>query len=156
MSSIDGDATVIDAEVVSSHASHDEDQSQVLLSLEEMIKTHINSIDRMQNELKEARQMFEDGFINDPTFREIAQKAKEAADLKSQTRQQLLKQPSVATLHSKIKNLSADVKERKAALSDYLLEYQRLAQANEIEGYDGEIREIINQARLIKRFSKKK
>ena len=81
MSSIDGDATVIDAEVVSSHASHDEDQSQVLLSLEEMIKTHINSIDRMQNELKEARQMFEDGFINDPTFREIAQKAKEAAEI---------------------------------------------------------------------------
>lgn len=156
MSSYDDSTTPSPEVSVNENIPAPSDQAQVLLSLEEMIKTHINSIDRMQNELKEARQMFEDGFINDPTFREIAQQAKDAANLKSQTRQQILKQPTVAQLQSKIKNLATDIKERKEALSDYLLEYQRMAGVNEIEGYDGEIREIINQAKLIKKFSKDK
>lgn len=147
---------VVDAEEVSSTPSSlSDDQSTVLLSLDEMIKTHIQSIDRLRNELKEQKQMFEDGFVNDPAFRELSLAAKEAADLKSATRQQLLKQPTVATLSSKIKSISSEIKEKKLALSDYLLEYQRMAGVNEIEGYDGEVREIVNEAKLIKKLRQK-
>jgi len=148
---------VVDAQEVSSTpTSLSDDQSTVLLSLDEMIKTHIASIDRLKTELKEHKQMFEDGFINDPTFRELSQAAKDAADIKSAARQQLLKQPTVATLSSKIKSLASEVKEKKLALSDYLLEYQRMAGVNEIEGYDGEVREIINEAKLIKKMKQQR
>ena len=58
------------------------------------------------------------------------------------------------SLAQKIKDFNTDLKEKKTALSDYLLEYQRMSGATEIEGHDGQIREIINNAKLIKRSSR--
>jgi hypothetical protein len=75
--------------------------------------------------------------------------------VKATTRQQIASQPSVIAIANKVKSLGQDIKERQAALSDYLLEYQRMTGANEIEDNDGQIREIINSAKLIKRSSKK-
>lgn len=127
----------------------------LLLNLEEMIKNHITSIDKFREEQKKLREMFEDSFNNNPIYRENTEKAKEALKVKATTRQQIASQPSVISIQQKLKGLSQDVKERQAALSDYLLEYQRLTGANEIEDNEGQIREIINSAKLIKRSSKK-
>lgn len=126
----------------------------VLLSLEEMIKNNISAIDKLNDELKKQRQMFADNFINDATYREQEEKAKEAAKIKNQTRQQILKQPAIATIAEKIKSVSQDLRERKAALSDYLLEYQRMTGATEIEDNDGQLRTIVNDAKLVKRSAK--
>lgn len=130
-------------------------QAAVLLNLQEMIKNHIESLDKLRVEQKKQREMFEDSFNNNPTYRENAEKAKEAVKVKATTRQQIASQPSVIAISNKIKGLSQDIKERQAALSDYLLEYQRMTGANEIEDNDGQIREIINSAKLIKRSNKK-
>lgn len=130
-------------------------QAAVLLNLEEMIKSHIASLDKLRVEQKKHREMFEDSFNNNPTYRENAEKAKEAIKVKATTRQQIASQPSVIATANKIKALSQDIKERQNALSDYLLEYQRMTGANEIEDDEGQIREIINSAKLVKRSSKK-
>jgi len=58
------------------------------------------------------------------------------------------------SLAQKIKDFNTDLKEKKAALSDYLLEYQRMSGATEIEGHDGKVRDIVNNAKLIKRSSR--
>ena len=130
-------------------------QATVLLNLEEMIKSHIASLDTLRTEQKKHREMFEDSFNNNPTYRENAEKAKVAIKVKATTRQQIASQPSVIAITNKIKSISQDIKERQSALSDYLLEYQRMTGANEIEDNDGQIREIINSAKLIKRSAKK-
>ena len=53
---------------------------------------------------------------------------------------------------NKAKSINADLKEKKQSLSDYLLEYQRMAiDVNEIEGYDGEVREIVHLAKVVKK-----
>ena len=130
------------------------DQATVLLSLEELIKNHIQSLDKLRDELKTHREMFSDAFENNETYRENTAKVKEANKVKSQTREQIIKQPAMQSLGEKIKTLSSDLKEKQGALSDYLLEYQRMTGATEIEGYDGEMREIINNAKLIKRSSR--
>lgn len=127
----------------------------ILLNLEEMIKNYIQSIEKLKEEKKKHAEMFEDAFVNNPVYRENSEKAKEALKVKATTRQQIASQPSVIALGVKIKDLSRDLKERQVALSDYLLEYQRLTGANEIEDNDGQIREIINSAKLIKRSAKK-
>lgn len=142
-----------DTETVATSST--EDQATVLVSLGELIKSHIQSIDRMRNELKEQRQMLEDGFINSEAFRTVAEEAKTTAKKKAEVRHQIMQQPGVAIISQKIKSLSTEVKEKQMALSDYLLEYQRMAGVNEVEGYDGEVREIINQAKLVKKASKK-
>lgn len=144
---------VIEAEVVSDSGATG--QAAVLLNLEEMIKNYIGSLDKLRVEQKKHREMFEDSFNNNPTYRENAEKAKEAIKVKATTRQQIASQPSVIVITNKLKGFSQDIKERQSALSDYLLEYQRMTGANEIEDNDGQIREIINSAKLIKRSSKK-
>ncbi|MEK7605322.1 MAG: hypothetical protein AAB478_02230 [Patescibacteria group bacterium] len=127
----------------------------ILLNLEEMIKNYIQSLDKLREEKKKIGEMLEDSFVNNPVYRENAEKAKEALKVKATTRQQIASQPSVIALSLKVKGLNSDIKERQVALSDYLLEYQRLSGANEIEDAEGQIREIINSARLIKRTAKK-
>jgi hypothetical protein len=129
-------------------------EAEVLLSLEEMIKNHIEGIDKLRNELKQQREMFEDAFNNNPTYRENSEKVKEVNKVKSQTRQQIMNQPAVMQLSNKIKSARAEIKERQGALSDYLKEYQRMTGATEIEGRDGKIREIVNDAKLVVRADK--
>ena len=129
-------------------------EAEILLSLEEMIKNNIESIDKLRNELKQQREMFEDAFNNNPTYREHSERVKEVNKVKSQTRQQILNQPAVLDLSNKIKSNRSEIKERQGALSDYLKEYQRMTGANEIEGRDGKIREIINDAKLVVRTTK--
>lgn len=151
------DIEIEEAEIVSEeNASGDSDQASVLVSLGELIKSHIQSLDRLRSELKEQKQMMEDGFINNEAYRQTAEEAKEAAKKKGEVRHQITQQPGVQVIHQKVKSLSLDVKEKQMALSDYLLEYQRMAGVNEVEGYDGEVREIVNQAKLVKKSSKSK
>jgi len=126
----------------------------IILDLEKLIKNHISSIDRIKIELKKHREMLEDVFINDPTYKLHAEKAKEANKLKSSTKQQIARQPNVANLLSKVKGMREEVKGLEGALSDYLREYQRLSGVNEIEGEDGEVREIVYVAKLVKRSSR--
>ena len=127
--------------------------SEILLNMEGLIKGHISTIDKLSEEAKKLKDMLDDIFSNDPTFQEHDKLAKEAAKVKQNTKQQILKQPQAADLDKKVKDLKADIKENQASLSDYLQEYARMAGVNEIEGDDGEMREIVYSARLIKKSS---
>ena len=53
------------------------DQATVLLSLEELIKNHIQSLEKLQDELKKHRQMFADAFENNESMRELDKQVKE-------------------------------------------------------------------------------
>jgi hypothetical protein len=50
-----------------------------------------------------------------------------------------------------------EIKELKGALSNYLQQYQKIADTDQIESEDGEVRQIVYSARLVKlsnKFSK--
>jgi hypothetical protein len=123
----------------------------VLISLEGTIKNHISMIDKLEEDLDKHASMLKDIFENDPTFKEHSEKAKEASRIKMQTRQQILKQPQAADLNEKVKSMKSQIKELDGALSDYLREFQRMSGVNEIEGEDGELREIVYVAKLVKK-----
>ncbi|MEK7092599.1 MAG: hypothetical protein AAB907_03165, partial [Patescibacteria group bacterium] len=144
-----------DGEIVETSPTTSSNDAQVLLNLESLIKNNVASVDKLTEELKALRQMFADAFNNDPTYKELEEKAKDAIKAKTSTKSQLLRQPSVMQAGEKIKSISSEIREKKDALSEYLLEYQRLSGVNEIEGHDGEVREIIHSAKLIKKASKK-
>lgn len=130
-----------------------ENNSQILLNMESLIKGHISTIDKLSEEAKKLKDMLDDIFANDPTFQEHDKLAKEAAKVKTGTKQQILKQPQAADLDKKVKELKSELKENRASLSDYLQEYARMSGVNEIEGDDGEVREIVYSAKLIKKSS---
>lgn len=137
-------------------ATDKNDSAQILIDLESMIKSSISGIDFKKTELKKLNDMTTGFLEQDPTYQEHEKAAKEAARVKNATKSQLLKQPSVAQTISKAKELKAELKETQDGLSDYLREYQRMSGSNEIEDDNGEMREIVYTAKLIRRSAKTK
>src|SRR5215469_7413123 len=72
------------------------DQASALLNLEDLIKNHIEAIDKLKIELKQQREMYEDSFNSNPTYREHVEKVKDVTKAKNSVRQEISKQPSVA------------------------------------------------------------
>ncbi len=157
---MDDQDNVIDGQVVDDASAASQvqnaNQAEVLISLEQLIKSHITSIDKLRNDLKTQKQMLDDVYINDAVYKQNQEKSKEAAKVASTTKAQISRQPSVSAMSVKIKQMSTDLKDKQNALSDYLLEFQRMAGVNEIEGEDGEVRDIINLAKLKKRYAPEK
>lgn len=130
------------------------DDASVVMNMESMIKTLIASQERLKEQLEKHQDLLDAIFDNDTTYQEHSAAAKEAAKIKSATKQQILKQPQAADLANKVKTLRSELKENKASLSDYLREFQRMSGINEIEGNDGEIREIVFTAKLVNKSSR--
>lgn len=130
-----------------------EDQANALLSLEELIKNHIESIDKLKIELKQQREMYEDSFNSNPTYRENDEKVKEVSKAKNSVRAEISKQPAVATLAQKVKDLRFDMNEKSKTLSDLLQDYREQTGATSIETRDGKVLEIVSTSRLVRRNS---
>lgn len=144
---------ITDAEIVgeTTVAPSGDSSAQVLINMEGMIKNYMSSIDRLSAEVKKHKEMLDDIFANDSTFRDHKEKSTEAAKVLAGTKAQILKQPQAADLAEKVKTLKSELKESQDALSDYLQEYARMSGVNEIEGEDGYVREIVYTAKLIRR-----
>ena len=130
------------------------DQASAMLNLEELIKNHIDSIDKLKEEMKQAREMFEDSFNNNPTYKEHLEKVKEVSKAKNSVRQQIAKQPSVATLEQKVKDIRFDINENGRTLSDLLQDYKEQTGATSIETRNGQVLEIVSTSKLVRRNSK--
>lgn len=126
-------------------------QAIVLQNLEGMIKSNISQIDKLAQDLKTQNEMLTSIFENDETYKAHAAAAKEASRVKTGTKNEILKRADVAHVNEKVKGLRAEIAELKDAQSSYLQEFARMSGSNEIEGEDGEVREIVYTARLIKR-----
>jgi phenylalanyl-tRNA synthetase alpha subunit len=130
-----------------------ENQGQLMVDMENLIRNHITGIDTLQTEAKKYKEMLDDILAANEPYQELLKKANEASKDKNKQRAEVLKQPHAKELSDKIKELRGEAKEKQEALSDYLQEYQRISGVDEIEGEDGELRKIIYSARLIKALS---
>lgn len=130
------------------------DQAAILISLEELIKNHIESIAKLKEELKAQREMHEDSFNNDPVYREHDEKVKEATKAKLSVKKQIGSQPSIALLAQKVKDLRTDLSEKNQTLSDLVADYKEKTGATQIETRDGKILEIVSTVKLVNRSSK--
>lgn len=130
------------------------DQVMGLLSLEELIKGHIESIEKLKGQIRESREMFEDSFVNNPTYKEASDKLKDVSKSRNSVRQQIAKQPSVSQLAQKVKDLRFDLNEQQKTLSDLLQDYHEQTGLNQIETRDGQTMEIVSTSRLVRKSSK--
>jgi predicted nuclease with TOPRIM domain len=145
----EGEDQVMSSDIESGDAGAD--KATMLLSLEELIKNHIESSDKLKEEIKKTREMFDDSFNNNPTFREADERLKEVSKGRSSVKQQIVKQPSVAVLAQKVKDLRFDLSEQMKTLSDLLQDYHEQTGATQIEARNGQIMEIVSTARLVKK-----
>lgn len=148
----ESEEAIEEGEVVSESGTIPDDQAQILLSLEEMIKSNIASSDKLVEEKQKLTESLTDALQNDAQYKQASDTVKEATKTRSVIRSQIMGKAGIIEMATKAKALAAEIKEKKQSLSDYLLEYQRMAtNVNEIQGYDGEIREIVHQAKLVKK-----
>ena len=145
------DPKIVDGEIVAESSASPSNQKAVseMLNLEQLMKTTLTSIEKLKDELKLQREMFEDSFKNDETYIEHDKLAKEAARIRAATKKQLLKQPSVMILAEKVNDLRQGIKENQAFLSDYLQQWQKLSNASEIETEDGRTLRIVVISKLV-------
>lgn len=125
-----------------------------LFTIENLIKTHISHIDTVKIELSKQIEMMDDILNNDSSYKEASDEVKEINKKKTEAKQNLLKSPSNASLNQKIKDMRQELKELKGALSGYLQQYLKIADTDQIESEDGEVRQIVYSAHLIKLSSK--
>lgn len=148
---VDGDDGESTLQVSTMEPGEVNDDVSALLSLEELIKNHIESMEKLRVELKKNREMLDDSFNNNPTYREHVEKVKEVTKGKSSVKQQIAKQPSVALLDQKVKDLRFDINEKNKTLSDLLSDYKEQTGATSIETRNGQVLEIVSTSKLVKK-----
>jgi ribosomal 50S subunit-associated protein YjgA (DUF615 family) len=127
-----------------------------LLSVERAIKEHIVQIEKLKEETQPQKEMLESYIENNETYKKVADIAKKAATEKGKIKKELLKNPTQAAIVEKLKEAKEEAKGLQEALSYYLREYQRLTGANEFEGEDGELRQIVYVAKLVRKTNLEK
>ncbi len=142
---------ITDGELVSSSKATQVSGGEILMNMEGLIKNYIASIDKLEDEAKKHKEMLDDIFENDTTFKQHSDEAKEAAQKKQKTKAEILKRPQAAELNEKIKSMKSQISEQQNSLSDYLQQYAQMAGVNEIEVEDGSIREIVYTAKLVRK-----
>lgn len=130
-------------------------QTEEFLNLESLIRSYLTKIEGLRKDLKQNKEIYDDSFNGDAVYNEQAEKAKEAAKVKSSTKMEILKRPELAEVSSKIDELRAEIKEAEEILSDYLLQFQKSTGLNEIETNEGETMIIVTKARLVKGSTEK-
>lgn len=143
--------SVQDADVIAPEVSSDSPSADTVLELENMIKNTVTVIDRNKNELKKYKEMLESALLNDSTYKEAADKAKEANKEKGKAKAAVMQNPATKQIAEKVKDMTQENKDLATAQSEYLREYAKLSGTNEIEGDDGEVREIVYIAKLVKK-----
>jgi len=125
--------------------------AMTLVSVESSIKHNLAQIAKTRADLKVQKEMVDSFLENDPLYMEHAKVAKDAASQKSATKQKLLKQPHAATVVDMITSLREEMRVAQEALSYYLGEYQRMTGFNEFEDENGEVKQIVYVAKLVKK-----
>lgn len=144
----------VSVEYISEDTQAENNKMNVLMNLEGVIKGYIAKLEQLQNEMRQQKEMLEDVLNNDPTYKLHSDAVKEANKIKSATKQQIMKQAQAALIASKIKEMKEEMNTMHIALPEYLQQYQQLSGVNEIEGNDGEMREIVYSAKLVKKAKK--
>lgn len=140
---------IVEAEVVQGDLTEPEGAEE-LLNLTGLIKTYISKISGMEEALQKAQEMLNDILESSETFREHTKLAKEAAGVKSKTRQQIMSQPQARDLDAKVKDAKASLKEMKNTLSEYLTDYARITGSNEFEDEVGQLHKIVTIVKLVR------
>ena len=127
------------------------DSVKTQLSVEELIKTLITRIARLKEDLKPVNEMLNDLLNNNEEYRLAADEAREATRKKSAIKKKVLSTPGGKMATDEVNGLRGQLKEAQESLSSYLADYQRLTGSNEIEGEDGELRQIVYAAKLVRK-----
>lgn len=125
-----------------------------LVALEGLVLNYIDKIEKHQEILRNKREMLESNLENDPNYQEAAKLAKESSKKKQEEKSRIIRQPEVEKIYTDVKDGQAQLKSMRESLSNHLQNYGKLSGTNQLEDADGQVREIIYTAKVVKRSNK--
>jgi hypothetical protein len=124
-----------------------------LIALEGLILNYINKIEKHQELLRSKKEMLESNLENDPQYQEASKQAKEAGKKKQEEKARIIRQPEVEKIYADVKDGQAQLKIMRDSLSNHLQNYGKLSGTNQFEDEEGQVREIVYTAKVVKRSS---
>lgn len=121
----------------------------VSLSLENLIRGHLGTLEKLKVQIAEQSDMLSNVLLNDATFKQHEEDAKKATKVKTATKAEIMKRPEVMQVSNKIKAAREELKEQQQTLSELLAEYIRTTGLDSIEMEDGKIKKIVTTAKLV-------
>lgn len=137
--------------VIADHTPPENNEAQVLLDLESLIKTNVDNLSRAKSEIKKLNEMVESALMNDEAYRTAKEDSTKTNKQRLSIKVAILSQPANKQLVEKIKELKEETKGATGAQSDYLREYHRMSGSTQLELFDGQMMEIVPVYKLIKR-----
>lgn len=122
-----------------------------IYTVESAIKLRSKKLSELKEKQKKVSEMLKSYLENDAEYVEAAKIAKDAAAKKNGIKKRLLSLPEAQGLAEKIEEIRDEKRELQESLSYYLSEFSRLSGTNEIEDENGELKQIVYMARLVKR-----
>lgn len=122
-----------------------------LVALEGLIINYITKIEKHQEILGEKKEMLESNLENDPNYQEAAKLAKEASKKKQEEKARIIRQPEVEKIYADVKDGQTQLRTMKDSLSNHLQNYGKISGTNQFEDEEGQVREIVYTAKVVKR-----
>lgn len=140
----------VDVEEQTSPSGESSD-AELMINLGNLINSNLTEIDKIEADLANQKEMLDSVLENDATYKDHAERAKEASRIKTATKKEIFKRPNVSHVVVKLNELKDDIKNTKEELSQYVQEYARVSGQNYFEAADGSIQEIVYVAKLRKK-----
>ncbi len=126
------------------------ENTDALTSVLNLIKRANTAIEEAKKTLAVNKEMVDDALGTDPAYRTENEKVKQATKARTAVKQQILRRPELTAANAKVKDARTQLKDLRETLSEYLQEYQRITGEKTIEDENGEVKEIIYTARLVR------
>lgn len=121
------------------------------MEIESMIHRNLAEIDKLRDQVKTQKEMYDSTIENDAAYAEQAEKEKEVKKATYAIKQKLTKQLSVMEITEKMKDLKEEMKDVQDTISGLAEEYERVSGTNQIMKENGEVLEIVKIYKLQKR-----
>lgn len=126
------------------------------LTLTAQINLFISRIERLKEDAKPLREMLASMLDNSDEYKLAVNEAKKVNGKKNEIKRQILSTPAGKEVDEKIRSNKQELVDAQDALSYYLREYSAQTGLNEFEGEDGELRQIVYVAKLVRKTNLQK
>ena len=128
-----------------------DNQAADLIALEGLILNYISKIEAHQELLRNKKEMLESNLENDSAYQEASKLTKEASKKKQEEKARIVRQPEVEKIYAHVKDAQTQLRDMRTSLSNHLQNYSKLSGTNQFEDEEGQVREIVYTAKVVKR-----
>lgn len=121
------------------------------LELESLIQRYMDDVEKLKNEIKTQKEMYNASFENDAEYVQADEAAKEAKKKVAGAKQRITQQPAVKDAEARMSELKDEMKDVQDAISGLAEQYQQVAGTNQIVQDDGQVLEIVRNFKVIRK-----